>query len=95
MRAQYNVSTYLERVGAVETRGFFREFSETNGAINQGYHWFGNGESYVYLGTAMGRCMNALVDGTWRQPKIDHLPPKDAPALGACGFYEGGAACAY
>ena len=45
MRAQYNVSTYLENVGTVETRGFFRDFDETNGAINQGYHWFGNGET--------------------------------------------------
>jgi len=40
MRAQYNVSTYLDRVGVVETRGFFRDFNETQGAINQGYHWF-------------------------------------------------------
>ena len=42
MRAQYNVSTYPEfqgNVATVETRGFFRDFTETNGAINQGYHW--------------------------------------------------------
>lgn len=95
MKAQYNVSTYLDNVGTVESRGFFREFAETRGAINQGYHWFGNGETYVYLGTAMGRCMNALVAGTWKQPAIDFIPRDDAPRLGECGAYEDGAPCEY
>ena len=92
MRAQYNVSTYVEDVATVETRGFFRAFAETGGAINQGYHWFGNGETYVYIGTAMATAMKALIAGTWSQPKIDYLPPSaaglgDAPP---CGTYDDG-----
>ena len=36
IRAQYNVSTYLAGVASTETRGFFRDFDETHGAVNQG-----------------------------------------------------------
>ena len=75
IEGQYNVSTYPEfegTVGAVETRGFWRDYAETgNGPINQGYHWNGNAESYLYVGTAAGQAMQGLVAGTWKQPVID------------------------
>ena len=55
IRAQYNVSTYDEfegRVASVETRGFWRDFAETDdGACNQGYHWNCNAASYYFIGT--------------------------------------------
>ena len=99
MRAQYNVSTYVANVATVETRGFFRDFTETGGCINQGYHWFGNGETYVYVGTAMGAAMNALLAGTWVQPKIDYLPPAggavSCASAFACGPYADGEPLCY
>lgn len=79
MAAQYNVtqnsSLGIGTVAAVETRGFFRSFSETHGAINQGYHWFGNAETYFYIGTAMGEAMKHLLEGSWKQPVINTKPP--------------------
>jgi hypothetical protein len=99
MRAQYNVSTYVANVATVETRGFFRDFTETGGCINQGYHWFGNGETYVYVGTAMGAAMKALLAGTWVQPKIDYLPPAggavSCASAFACGPYADGEPLCY
>ena len=98
MRAQYNVTTHVPFVGTVETRGFFRDFAETNGSINQGYHWFGNGETYYYLGTAMGRAMGALLDGAWTQPYINTTvppAPNSTARLASCGVYEDGSPCAY
>ena len=99
MRAQYNVSTYVANVATVETRGFFRDFTETGGCINQGYHWFGNGETYVYVGTAMGVAMKALLAGTWVQPKIDYLPPAggavSCASAFACGPYADGEPLCY
>ena len=66
---------FLPELRTVETRGFFRDFAETIGSINLGYHWFGNGETYYYLGTAMGRAMGALLDGAWTQPYINTTVP--------------------
>lgn len=80
MQAQYNVTQHkalgLGSVAAVETRGFFRSFADTHGAINQGYHWFGNAETYFYLGTAMAEAMKHELEGTWQQPFIDTKVPK-------------------
>lgn len=74
IHAQYAVTQYPENqgnVGAQETRGFVRFFDESNGACNQGYHYWCNGESYYYLGSVAGQSMAALLDGTWKQPVIN------------------------
>ena len=78
MRAQYGVSTYLDRVGVVETRGFFRDFDETRGPLrrNRGHHWSNNGETYYYVGVALGACLAALLDGSWTQPYINTTRPR-------------------
>ena len=34
------------------------------------YHWFGNAETYFYLGTAMGEATKHELEGTWVQPKL-------------------------
>jgi alpha-galactosidase len=83
MAGQYNVTQHQDlgtgTIAAVETRGFFRSFAETHGAINQGYHWFGNAETYFYLGTAMGEAMKHELGGTWKQPYINtSVPHSDA-----------------
>lgn len=81
MAAQYNVTQHGDlsgSVAAVETRGFFRPFSETHGAINQGFHWFGNAETYFYIGTAMAEAMHRLIEGSWTQPYIDTRRPNSA-----------------
>ena len=71
IEGQYNVSTYPENLGkvaAIETRGFWRDYTETgNGPINQGYHWNGNAESYYFIGTAAAQAMRALENGQWKQ----------------------------
>ncbi|KAJ1452101.1 SGNH hydrolase-type esterase domain-containing protein [Pelagophyceae sp. CCMP2097] len=82
IRAQYNVSTYTEfagRVAAVETRGFWRRFDETQGACDQGYHWNCNAASYFWIGTAAGQAMGSLEAGTWSQPFINASNARDAP----------------
>ena len=54
---------------------------------------FGNGETYVYVGTAMGECMKSLIDGSWTQPFINtSMPDSDA---GSCGVLADGSACAW
>ena len=96
MRAQYNVSTYGRFAGTVattETRGFSRLFGETNGAINQGYHWFGNGETYYYIGTAMGRAIIQLIEKSWVQPIIDTKVQEGASRLSSCGLHADGSTC--
>jgi hypothetical protein len=91
MAAQYNVTTHAElgrgSVAAVETRGFFRNVAHP---INQGYHWFGNAETYFYIGTAMGEAMKHELQGTWQQPVIDtRVPPKTATMVEAAPADEG------
>jgi len=85
MAAQYNVTQHsnlgIGSVAAVETRGFFRSYAETHGAINQGYHWYGNAETYFYIGTAMGEAMKHELEGTWKQPFIDTSVPSSQEAL--------------
>lgn len=74
IRGQYAVTQYPENkgtVGAQETRGFVRFNDESNGACNQGYHYWCNGESYFYIGAVAGQSMAALLKGTWTQPLIN------------------------
>ena len=84
IRAQYNVSTYDEfegRVASVETRGFWRDFAETDdGACNQGYHWNCNAASYYFIGTVAAQAMRKLEQGTWTQPFINSTNDADTPA---------------
>lgn len=60
-RAAFNVAncTLHPELGcgsvmALETRDLWRSFSETGGAINQGYHYFGNAETYWGMGERAG-----------------------------------------
>jgi hypothetical protein len=46
--------------------------------ILQGYHWFGNAETYFYIGTAMGEAMKHELAGTWKQPYINTTVPHKA-----------------
>lgn len=90
IRAQYNVSTYAEfenRVAAVETRGFWRDFAETSdGACNQGYHWNCNGASYFFIGTAAAQAMRGLEAGTWKQFFINATNDAHTPGADAAEF---------
>merc|ERR1711934_1025455 len=84
IHAQYAVTQYPENqgnVGAQETRGFVRFYDESNGACNQGYHYWCNGESYYYLGSVAGQSMAAMLDGSWQQPVIETNVLEDAVDL--------------
>jgi len=67
IEAQGNVADpvlYPEFAGTVttvDTRPL--DFGEFQGTNNQGYHWWGNGESYLNIGTEMGEAMLALQAG--------------------------------
>ncbi|KAJ8610612.1 hypothetical protein CTAYLR_007162 [Chrysophaeum taylorii] len=75
IRAQYNVTTYLPRVAAQETRGFYRDYTETSGACDQVYHWNCNAESYFYVGTVAAQGITGLINGDWEQPFINTTIP--------------------
>ena len=44
----------------VATRDFLRK-PEDSPNPGHGHHWFGNGESYLLIGDALGRAMGELV----------------------------------
>lgn len=85
MAGQYNATQHSElglgTVAAVETRGFWRDYDETHGAINQGYHWYGNAETYFYIGTAMAEAMKLEIAGAWKQPFINTSVPAGPTAV--------------
>ena len=55
----------------------------------QGYHWFGNAETYFYIGTAMGEAMKRQLEGTWQQPVIDtRAPPKLSRVTGKIDIFQ-------
>ena len=48
-------------VGGVETRGFWRDRSQS--PSGQNYHWNRNGETYCLIGKGMGDSLVGLSDG--------------------------------
>jgi len=52
-----------EYVRFVETAGFRRPAQESPN-VGHGHHWFGNAESYLLIGEALGRAMCELTDGS-------------------------------
>ena len=49
-------------VAFVETAGFRRPAQESPN-VGHGHHWFGNAESYLLIGDAMGKAMVELLAG--------------------------------
>jgi len=53
---------FRETVRFVPTRAFLRA-AEDSPNTGHGHHWFGNAESYLLIGDAMGEAMITLLDG--------------------------------
>ncbi len=64
LEAQGNVADpilypeFAGKVTTVDTRPF--DYGEFQGTSNQGYHWWGNGESYLNIGVSMAEAILAL-----------------------------------
>ena len=64
-------SNFDGNVAAVETRGFWRDTSES--PANQGFHWNRNAETYFLIGQSLATHMRVLLEGG------DTAPPTPSP----------------
>lgn len=67
-QAQFNVANCTLHpefgcgtVATTETRDMWRDFTETGGAINQGYHYNGNAETYFWMGYRPGMAIAKMI----------------------------------